>query len=215
MLYILRHYSYVFSSFVQGFFVCVIILNSLSSIAHTHNADCFTINLVCVMCFRKQSSLLNVSKDRRDQAASTIQSNWRRRQATKKQHRYQRETEQAIVDLQSTFKAHLARKKAVSAQNIDPSPSHSLPGDSSPSHPLPGASAKLESEAGAEGDSCSGADDEESVELIQAALRGYLTRQMALQDFKQKRWDRKDRNRGVKGVMASLHMHTPIPTFGQ
>ena len=124
--------------------------------------------------FRKQSSVLSAGKSQKESAASTIQQHWRRRQARLKQERYQRESEDAIINLQSTLKAHLARKKVISSHPLPPSPS--------PSPPPPPAVTEEVLDGGEES-----SDSSEAIQLVQSALRGYLTRQMALQDLKRKR----------------------------
>ena len=78
-----------------------------------------------------------------------------------KQERYQRQNEAAVVGIQSALKAHLVRKRMLALQSEPPLDA------------AVGSSDEIES------------DSSEAVELIQSAIRGYFTRQMALRDFKQ------------------------------
>lgn len=136
---------------------------------------------VCNCYFRRQSSILAAGKAQRESAAATIQTSWRKRQARAKQERYQREAEEAIVDLQSALKAHLARKKVVSSVDPPPTSHPTSPALSTPALPeSSGQPVEAEEEWHGEGSESSDA----AVELVQSALRGYLTRQMALQDLK-------------------------------
>ena len=119
---------------------------------------------------RKPSKVLMPDKEKRESAASTIQQSWRRRQATAKQERYQKENEDAIVGIQSALKAHLVRKRTISLRSGSISPTAV--------NPSPGSDDLA--------DGCS--DSSDAIELIQSVARGYFTRQMALQDLRQSRY---------------------------
>lgn len=103
-------------------------------------------------------------------AASTIQHSWRRRQAITKQEKYQKDSEDAIVNLQSALRAHLARKGI--ATSLTKPPALTVHPDNK------GRGLDM-------GDQDRNSSD--AVELIQSAMRGYLTRQMTLQDLRQRR----------------------------
>jgi len=110
--------------------------------------------------------VFGADRERREAAASTIQHTWRKRRAIAKQEHFQRENEDTIVGLQSALKAHLVRKRMISLQG------------SSPAH-----GNQEEVDAGHES-----ADSFEDIEVIQSAVRGHFTRQMALQDLRQIRY---------------------------
>lgn len=116
------------------------------------------------VCCRKRVSVLSLDKQKQNGAASTIQQHWRRRQAIAKQEKYEREKEDSIVDIQRALKAHLARKKSLS------------------SHQFPEGGSSLEKEEEADSD-----DSSDAIQLLQSAMKGYLTRQMVLQDQRQKK----------------------------
>ena len=138
-----------------------------------------------VTCFlRRQSSLLAAGKVQRETAASTIQTSWRKRQARAKQERYQREAEEAIVGLQSALKAHLARKKAVSSVALPPTSRSSSPPLFTPALPESGDSSGQPADHEGVWSEEEPVSSDTAIELVQSALRGYLTRQMALQDLK-------------------------------
>lgn len=121
---------------------------------------------IFVHVYRKHSSILAVGKSRQDGAASTIQQRWRKRQAVARQERYQKENEESIINLQSVLKAHLARKR-------------SFPTSYFPEQPV-------ESEAGLQTEEADSEDSSDAIEMVQAALKGHLTRQMVLQDHQQR-----------------------------
>lgn len=102
-------------------------------------------------------------------AAKTIQQNWRRTKAVHRQDKYQRKMDDAMIDIQSAFQGHLVRTKLLSSSQSD---SRSL--------------SKLELcdnvEGSEERDDSSGSS--QAIELLQSAMKGYLTRQMTLLDLK-------------------------------
>lgn len=118
-------------------------------------------------------------KEKRDSAAIAIQQTWRRRKAIEKQEKYQKENADAIVDVQSALRAHLARKKVVPSQNaLVPHDSMDFGVDGSGL----GKGVVLDV-----GESDMSSESSDAVEVIQSAMRAYLTRQMVLQDLRQ-RW---------------------------
>lgn len=106
-------------------------------------------------------------REKKAAAASTIQQNWRRKQAVAKQQRYQRDSDDTIVGIQSVLKAHLARKRVLSLHR-----------------PAGGADGGGRGWEDVDGES---SESSEAIEVIQSAMRGYLTRQMLLQDLPQNR----------------------------
>ena len=87
-----------------------------------------------------------------------------------KQRKSQRETEDAMIDIQSTLSSHLARKKMLSSISHLHSPNPVIPN-------------KKDMDVDDGGDS-SAAESSEAIESIQSAMKGYLTRQMVLQDLR-------------------------------
>ena len=91
----------------------------------------------------------------------TIQQQWKRKQASHKQAKFQEATEQGILVIQSAMRGHFTRKKLLS------------------SPPAPHTSEDI----------LAGSDSESSFEIslaaerIQAVLRGHVARQMALHDL--------------------------------
>ena len=121
-----------------------------------------------LLIFRKQSKVFTPDKEKKENAASTIQQSWRRKQAISKQEKRQRETEDAIINIQSVLRGHLARKKI-------------LPPQATSQVSIPLAVRSVEED---KNDDSEGSDSSEAIEIIQSAMKGYLTRQMALQDLK-------------------------------
>ena len=127
-------------------------------------------------CRRRSQLLMTPEKERREAAAVTIQQQWRKRHAIRRQTKFQEATEQGILDIQSALRGHLTRRKMLSSQ-----PPHRTTNTRS-SH-------TSEVEAGSSVDMSSDVSDSESsetsvaVERIQAALRGHVARQMALRDL--------------------------------
>lgn len=112
-------------------------------------------------------------KERCEAAALTIQQQWRKRRAIRRQTKFQEATEQGILDIQSALRGHLTRKRMLLSQPPHLDTTHLL----------------HSSEVEAIGlDTDSDISDSESsemcvaVERIQAALRGHVARQMALHD---------------------------------
>ena len=52
-------------------------------------------------------------------AASTIQQQWKKRQASVKQRRFEEDRDRAVLDIQSALKGHLARKQMVAGSKLD------------------------------------------------------------------------------------------------
>ncbi len=123
---------------------------------------------MCVLYLRRQSQVFSPSKEKRDNAATTIQQNWKRRQATVKQEKHQRETEEVMVNIQSAFRGHLARKNILMVHEQQYTPSHQKHSNGSMSED------EIDSESTA---------SSEAIELVQSTMKGYLTRQMTLQDL--------------------------------
>ena len=121
---------------------------------------------MCVYC-RKHASILSLDKQKQDGAASIIQQHWRRRQATAKQEKYQKESEDSIVDIQRTLKAHLARKQSLSSNQI---------------HQLSFLTEQLLESGKDLGEDTDSEDSFDAIQVIQSAMKGHLTRQMVLQD---------------------------------
>ena len=127
-----------------------------------------------VTCRRRSQLLLTPEKERQEEAAVTIQQQWKKRQAIQRQTKFQEATEQGILNIQSALRGHLTRKRMLSSQRPHP-PSHS-------SHTGEVDSGSLEVNTDV-------SDSESSetclaVERIQAALRGHVARQMALHDLR-------------------------------
>ncbi len=89
-----------------------------------------------------------------------------------KQEKYQKESEDSIIDIQSALKAHLTRKKNLSTSKISQS--------SFTGHPTESRK-DLEMDEDADSE-----DSSDAIEIIQSAMKGYLTRQMVLQDHRQR-----------------------------
>ena len=112
-------------------------------------------------------------KERREAAALTIQQQWRKRHAIRRQKKFQEATEQGILDIQSALRGHLIRKRVLLSQ-----PPHLDTTRSLHSSEVEAVSLDTDSDV---------SDSESSetcvaVERIQAALRGHMARQMALHD---------------------------------
>ena len=121
---------------------------------------------------------MSPEKERHQAAALTIQQQWRKRHAVRRQTKFQEATEQGILDIQSTLRGHITRKRMLSSQ---PSSHASTTARTHSPH-------SIEVGADSVGMSTDVSDSESSdmcmaVERIQAALRGHVARQMALHDF--------------------------------
>lgn len=117
--------------------------------------------------------MMTPEKERREAAALTIQQQWRKRHAIRRQTKFQETTEQGILDIQSALRGHLTRKRMLSSQ-----PPHLDTTRTLHSSEVEAVSVETDSDV---------SDSESSetcvaVERIQAALRGHVARQMALHD---------------------------------
>lgn len=127
--------------------------------------------LLLLLLYRKSSCVFTPGRERKETAAKTIQRNWKRTKAIRRQEKYQRETEDSLIYIQCAFQGHLARTKLLNSSQIDS-----------------GLSLKLCDRVGeVEGESEDGSDtsgSSEAIELVQSAMKGFLTRQMTLLDLK-------------------------------
>ena len=122
---------------------------------------------------------MSPEKERHQAAAVTIQQQWRKRHAVRRQTKFQEATEQGILDIQSALRGHITRRRMLSSQ---PSPHASATAGTHSLH-------SIEVGADSVGMSSDASDSESSetcvaVERIQAALRGHVARQMALHDLR-------------------------------
>lgn len=95
--------------------------------------------------------MFSSDREKRNLAASTIQCYWRKNQAVKKQQRFQKQTEDAVVCIQSVLRGHLTRKKFA----LSKAPEYTTPQERE-------------------------VTDSDAIEMIQSAMKGHLTRQAAL-----------------------------------
>ena len=132
--------------------------------------------LVYTCTYRHRSQLLMTpEKERREVAALTIQQQWRKRHAIRRQTKFQEAPEQGILDIQSALRGHITRRKTLSSQPSSQDTTRSL----HTSEVGPGGGVEMSSDVS---DSES-SDTCVAVERIQAALRGHVARQMALHDL--------------------------------
>ena len=120
-------------------------------------------------------------KERREAAALTIQQQWRKRDAIRRQTKFQEATEQGILDIQSALRGHITCKRMLlfQVQPSHPRTTRSL----HTSEVGPDGSMEMSSDVS---DSCGDSESSDTcvaVEGIQAALRGHVARQMALHDL--------------------------------
>ena len=133
--------------------------------------------LVLIYLSRRKSQGFTPDRENQDTAATTIQRQWRKKQSVQRQIKFQEQTEQASIDIQSALRGHLTRKKMLndhisSRHSLIPSPAHTI----TPSHSHEYASYISD-------DDSDGSESSVAVEKIQSALRGHVARQMALQDL--------------------------------
>lgn len=67
-----------------------------------------------LFCSRK-SHVFTPERERQQAAAATIQNHWKHRQATHKQKKFEEERNQAVLDIQSALRGHVARRQMVSS----------------------------------------------------------------------------------------------------
>ena len=140
--------------------LCLNILSSPNAfkditLLHTHTTHHTHMHMHTHTCTHSHTHRRKSQVFTRDHtAATTIQREWRKKQSTKKQQKFQKETEVAAVNIQNTLRAHIARK-----QLLEEPPQHSP----TLSH--------------------SDSDESVAIETIQSSLRGYFARQMAMEDL--------------------------------
>ncbi len=98
-----------------------------------------------------------LKNQKKELAAMVIQRNWKKHKSLRRQKKFLKDTEDAMINIQSVFRGHIARQRLLLSSLKKEEPSES---------------------------SSESSDTSEAIELVQSAMKGFLTRHSIIKDMK-------------------------------